>query len=127
MGARLLVSQSGTLALDARMGVPVPIQTMKTILAILLIAATANATDLASWYYPRTNGMFCATRFYPIGTKLRVTEIHNGISVVVVVIERGPAFRLIRQHRVIDLAPAAFQRLAGLELGLAEVTIVEVK
>ena len=95
---------------------------------ISVIAVSARAQDLASWYQPRVHGLVCASWFHPIGTRLRVTELHNGSSVIVTVIERGPAHRLVRQHRVVDLSREAFLKLDGTELGLAEVkveTIVE--
>ena len=68
--------------------------------------------------------MVCASWFYPKGTVLRVTELHNGLSVMVKVIERGPNHRLKRQ---IDLSRLAFSQMDGLALGIAEVKIERVK
>jgi rare lipoprotein A len=70
-----------------------------------------------------------ASWFYPLGTKVRVTlktpPYINSIppSVLVTITDRGPARRLVRQGRKIDLAAAAFKQLAHPELGLIEVTI----
>jgi rare lipoprotein A len=102
---------------------------MRRLIIITAIAVTsvtavsARAQDLASWYHPRVHGLVCASWFHPIGTRLRVTELHNGSSVIVTVIERGPAHRLVRQHRVVDLSREAFLKLDGTELGLAEVKV----
>jgi rare lipoprotein A (peptidoglycan hydrolase) len=54
---------------------------------------------------------------------VRVTSADS--SVVVIITDRGPAKRLVRQGRVIDLSAAAFRRLAGAELGLVEVTTIK--
>lgn len=92
--------------------------------AALLLACSCRASDVASWYAPRVAGMVCASYDYPIGSTLRVTDAHNGFWVVVRVIERGPNHRL---HRRVDLCPAAFLHMNGLELGLAEVRIERIK
>ena len=63
--------------------------------------------------------MCCATRQWPLGATLIVTDSHNGSSVVVTVTDR-PARRF--KNRV-DLSPAAFEKLNGLDLGLADVSV----
>ena len=100
---------------------------MKSILAILLFCLPCLASDtncIASWYNPRTNGMVAASYQYPIGTRLKVTELNNDCWVLVTVIERGPRKSL---HRQIDLSRRAFEFLDGLEYGLAPVRIEVVK
>ena len=67
--------------------------------------------------------MTCASRLWPKNTVLRVTERHNGLSVVVVVDDWGPGRAPTANGVIIDLSPAAFEVLAGLELGHAEVTV----
>jgi hypothetical protein len=79
----------------------------------------------ASWY--DCAGLTCATWDYPLGSRLRITEIHNRRSVIVTVNDRGPRHSLVRAGRRIDLSRAAFLQLDGLELGVAEVTIQEIK
>lgn len=89
--------------------------------------------DTASWYGEEHRGklmangrrfnpdaLTAASWFYPLGTRVRVTSADS--SVVVIITDRGPAKRLVKQGRVIDLSAAAFRRLAGPELGLVEVT-----
>lgn len=89
--------------------------------AFIVLCATSSSAALASWY--DANGLTCASWSYPLGTKLLVTEIHNGLSVVVTVNDRGPAHRL---GRTIDLSRDAFQQIDGLELGVAEVNLAVV-
>ena len=64
--------------------------------------------------------MTCATRLWPLGTILKVRDTHNGFTVTVRVTDR-PARRF--GHSRIDLSPAAFQVLAGLDKGLDEVEV----
>ena len=77
---------------------------------------------LCSWYHcAQPNG--CASWSYPIGTMLRVTERHNGSSVIVKVVERGPGRKPLSEGVVVDLSKEAFGKLDGLELGHCEVTV----
>lgn len=91
----------------------------------------------ASWYGEKHRGLTmangqpfdpgqftAASWFYPLGTKVRVT--HGDRTVVVTITDRGPAKRLVRQGRVIDLSHAAFAALADPELGLIDVSVTEV-
>ena len=73
--------------------------------------------------------MTAASWLYPIGTQVRVT-VNSPVyrnsappSVLVTITDRGPARRLVRHGRKIDLAHAAFKELADPEAGLVEVTI----
>ncbi len=54
----------------------------------------------------------------PFGTRLEVTNRHNGRSIIVTVNDRGPH----RKGRIIDLSPAAAEQL-GLHDGLMPVEI----
>lgn len=65
----------------------------------------------------------CAMWDIPFGTMLCVTNLENGKSIVVRVNDRGPAKRLVRQGRVIDLSKKAFSRIAHLKKGLVKVKI----
>jgi rare lipoprotein A len=93
----------------------------------------------ASWYGARTGGLhgeqtasgerFDATtltaahRTYPFGTRLRVTNLANGLSVVVRVNDRGPRLR----GRVIDVSRATAAALGFQRRGLARVRIERVR
>ena len=60
---------------------------------------------------------------YKFNTKLKVKNIRNGKWVMVRVTDRGPAKRLYRQGRVIDLSRAAFHAIESLKKGIVEVEI----
>lgn len=62
----------------------------------------------------------CASWHYRFNTRLLVTNMANGRSVVVRVNDRGPARRL---HRAIDLSAAAFRQIADPDVGLIQVRI----
>ena len=63
------------------------------------------------------HALTAAHRTFPFGTKVKVTNNHNGRSVVVTINDRGPFVR----GRVIDVTPAA-ARVLGFS-GLAQVTV----
>jgi rare lipoprotein A len=59
----------------------------------------------------------CAHKTLPFGTRLRVTNLDNGVTVVVRVSDRGP----FRHERIIDLAEVAARPLGLVEAGAATV------
>lgn len=62
----------------------------------------------------------CATRLYPLGTKLRIKNLNNNKSVVVVVTDRiGKRFKYTR----IDLSKSAFNNIGRLNEGLIPVRV----
>ncbi|GAB3635337.1 hypothetical protein GCM10027422_09270 [Hymenobacter arcticus] len=84
----------------------------------------------ASWYGKRFQGMkttsgerfnrfeyTCAHKTLPFGTRLRVTNLNTGATVVVRVSDRGP----FRHERIIDLAEVAARPLGLVEAGAATV------
>ena len=89
----------------------------------------------ASWYGARGNGLHgqltasgerfdalnltAAHRSHPFGTRLRVTNLANGLSVVVRVNDRGPRLR----GRVIDVSRAAAASLGFQRRGTARVRV----
>ena len=111
---------------------------------ILAGASTIEASIVAkkgqaSWYGEDHRGklmangkkfnpdkLTAASWFYPLGTKVRVTakaSDHAARSVLVTVTDRGPAPDLVREGRIIDLAHAAYKRLAHPDLGLVPVCV----
>jgi rare lipoprotein A len=64
------------------------------------------------------NGLTAAHRTLPFGTKLRVTNLRNGKSVVVRVNDRGPFIH----GRVIDLSLGAAKLVEMTTSGVAKVT-----
>ncbi len=77
---------------------------------------------IASWYSSKKNPDGVAHNQYPMGTKLKVTNIENGKSTVVKVVSRGPYVR----GRVIDLVYTAFKKIKGSNGGLARVRVAAV-
>jgi rare lipoprotein A len=98
--------------------------------ALLLVSAlTAQAQSGIASIYGYKGGktasgeradpdrLTAAHRTLPFGTKVRVTNRHNGRSIVVRINDRGPFIR----GRVIDLTPAGARALGF--SGLAPVTL----
>ncbi len=67
------------------------------------------------------DGLTFASWNYPFGQFIRVTNLKNEKSVVVRCNDRGPAKRLVREGRVIDLSKGAFLRIAPLSDGVIEI------
>src|SRR5262249_57077663 len=62
-----------------------------------------------------------AHRFLPLGTKVRVTNLVNGRSVLVTINDRGPYVRV----PTIDISLAAARELGMLSCGVTQVLISE--
>jgi len=77
----------------------------------------------ASWYAYK-NGDFAASRDFPKGTKLKVTNQKTGVdqgkSVIVTINDYGPE---IQTNRIIDLDKMAFQKIGNLSDGVMPVKI----
>lgn len=72
----------------------------------------------ASWYMAAAPGT-CAHRTIPKGTRVRVTHLASGRSVVCTVADRGPYV----DGRIVDLAEVDFARLTGSHEGVVDVKI----
>jgi len=59
----------------------------------------------------------------PFNQKIKVTNLENGLSVIVRVNDRGPHRRLVRQGRIIDLSKQAFLNIASLDKGLIDIQL----
>ncbi len=103
-----------------------------TTLGLAPCSAQKHQHGKASYYSKRATGarsasgqkihhdsLVCAHRFYPFGTKLKVTNMGNGKSVVVEVIDRGPFGR----GRIIDLSWAAAKAIDMIAQGVASVKV----
>ncbi|MFC1548643.1 septal ring lytic transglycosylase RlpA family protein [Candidatus Omnitrophota bacterium] len=123
----------------------------KLILAFIIITSisippteiSSDATGLliegvASWYAEFSPGirpttanmerfdhdeMTCAIWDMPFNAILEVTNVSNGKKVRVRVNDRGPAKRLHKKGRVIDLSMAAFREIEDLNKGLTRVRV----
>ena len=65
------------------------------------------------------DSLTCAHRFYPFGTHLKVTNLSNGKSTIVKVIDRGPFGR----GRIIDLSWKAAKEIGMISQGVASVKV----
>jgi len=61
-----------------------------------------------------------AHRTLPFGTKVKVTNVANGKSVVVTINDRGP---FGKKERIIDLSRAAAEKIGMIQAGVVEVTV----
>ncbi len=85
---------------------------------LMISQAQAGWIGQASYYrHPRNNGMICAHRTLPFGTHLLVTNLANGRSVTVMVVDRGPFIR----SRIIDVSTNAADALGFRSAGIAHV------
>jgi rare lipoprotein A len=66
-----------------------------------------------------TNALTMAHPTLPFGTRVKVTNLKNGRSVVVRVNDRGPFIG----HRIADLSKAAAQTLGMMQRGIAHVSL----
>lgn len=97
-----------------------------------------SSVGMASWYSRTDRGIrkttanmerfsdkkhTCAAWHLPFNTMLRVTNLSNGKSVIVRVNDRGPAKRLVRKGRIIDLTKAAFLKIADPGDGLIPIKV----
>lgn len=103
-----------------------------TTLSLAPCLAQKHQHGKASFYSKRATGarsasgqkihhdsLVCAHRFFPFGTKLKVTNMSNGKSVVVKVIDRGPFGR----GRIIDISWAAAKAIGMIAQGVATVKV----
>lgn len=103
-----------------------------SMLLVLPCLAQKKQHGKASYYSKKSTGartasgqklhhdsLTCAHRFYPFGTKLKVTNLNNDKSVIVKVIDRGPFGR----GRIIDLSWAAAKAIGMLDQGVATVKV----
>ena len=115
----------------------IPFITIFTILFIFfnhfaVIAQTETASGIASYYANKFQGRKTASgekydknkftaahRTYTFGTKLKVTNITNGKSIIVTVNDRGP----YSNHRLIDLSYAAAKHIDMIQQGVIEVHV----
>jgi rare lipoprotein A len=90
-------------------------------------------TGKATWYSDKLDGrttasgakydkhkLTAAHLTLPFGTKVKVTNLSNGKSVVVTINDRGP---FGKKERIIDLSRAAAEKIGMIEAGVVDVTV----
>lgn len=82
-------------------------------------AASLEGRSTASGEPYRGAQATCAHRTHPFGTKLRITELRSGRSVVCRVNDRGPFVK----GRVVDLSASLARELGIVKQGLAKVRV----
>jgi rare lipoprotein A len=90
----------------------------------MMLLSTCFAAQAQSWtgkasYYGARTQMTCAHRSLPFGTRVRVTNLANKHSVVLIVHDRGPYIR----GRIIDVSRMAADMLGFGRAGLARVEV----
>lgn len=94
--------------------------------------ASNGGTLLCSYYSSKYNGrrtasgqrfnnakLTAASKTYPLGTKLRITNVKNGKTAIVTVNDRGPYVA----GRDISVTRQAARQLGFLHAGIAQVTV----
>jgi rare lipoprotein A len=97
-----------------------------------VLPAQTKLASTASWYGPgfhgrRTangeifnqNALTAAHKSLPFGTRVKVTNLNNGLSTIVRINDHGPVI----PGRVIDLSKAAAARIGMLSSGVAPVRL----
>lgn len=65
----------------------------------------------------------CASWFYKFGTVLEIKSLDTGRTTEVIVTDRGPNKRLVREGRIIDLSKRSFEDICALKQGLTKVNV----
>ena len=82
--------------------------------------AAADEYGNATYYQnPRHGGLVAAHRSLPLGTRVRVYNLDNGRSTIVVIVDRGPFAR----GRIIDVSTVAASVLGMRMAGVARVRL----
>jgi rare lipoprotein A len=69
---------------------------------------------------------YAASWDFPFGTKVKVTNLDNGKSVTVIILDRGPNKRF-KPRRIVDLNKTSFSKIANPRLGVCRVKVEVVK
>ena len=107
-------------------------QIVKQAQQVVAQAVKVGSRGMASWYGPgfhgrrsangeryNQNNLTAAHRSLPFGTKVKVTNVRTGRSVVVRITDRGPHVR----GRIIDLSAAAARIVGVMQSGVAPVQV----
>lgn len=100
-----------------------------SLLVILSSETYAQETGKASFYWQgqktasgerfNPNALTAAHRYYPFNSYVKVTNVHNGATVIVRINDRGPFVR----GRIIDVSRGAANQLKMIKSGVIKVKI----
>ena len=102
---------------------------LAAVLLVLVLRPVHAETGIAAFYgggrtasgeVSGPNGLTAAHRTLPFGTKVLVTNVRNGRTVLVRINDRGPYGR----GRIIDLSRAAARELDMIRVGTTQVSVV---
>ena len=103
---------------------------MKLILIMCLFCYSFKASYYHSSFHGKVtksgeiyneNRLTCASNTHKLGTKLKVTNMDNGKSVIVKVTDTGSFSKV-----TLDLSKKAFERIAELEKGIINIKIKKI-
>ncbi len=80
-------------------------------------AVTRTFSGMAAYYSGRGPGFTAAHKTLPFGTRVRVTDVKTGRSVIVTITDRGP----FNRGRVLDLCTKAARALGMIDRGVVYV------
>ena len=84
------------------------------------IASVYSGEKTANGEFAHAHALTAAHKTLPFGTKVKVTNIHNGRSVIVRINDRGPYIK----GRIIDLTPAGARAIGSSGLAPVELTVL---
>ena len=84
------------------------------------IASVYSGEKTANGEYAHAHALTAAHKSLPFGTKVKVTNVHNGRSVIVRINDRGPYIK----GRIIDLTPAGARAIGSSGLARVELTVL---
>lgn len=83
------------------------------------IASVYSGEKTANGEYAHASLLTAAHRSLPFGTKVKVTNVETGRSVIVRINDRGPFIK----GRIIDLTPAGAEAIGSTGLAMVSLTI----
>jgi rare lipoprotein A len=91
-----------------------------SLLLATVLPSQAQSVGEASYYRPSGGGgLVAAHRTFPFGARVRVTNLANGRTATLIVVDRGPFIR----NRIIDVSTNAADVLGFRRAGLAKVRL----
>jgi len=88
------------------------------------LPALAGETGIATYYTnPYHPGMIAAHKTLPFGSHVKVTNLDNGRSAVVVIVDRGP---FAARNRIIDVSTFAAGVLGFRQAGVCHVRVEKI-